>query len=204
MFGRDIGPCQNPAFAVIWIRPRWEKPVRSGAEGATAPETLRPKDQQGAGRTLERSVRARRRDNNLRQRDRGGSNLSAHDAGIVSRRENAPDLEAGLGRRFHLETHAFARAAPFARCTHGALRRLRHAGPIPGRRIEGAPAYPRRRRPLRRVPHGTDRRAAEIGKNRGRGAGAGKARAGGCSRPRGRPTALRPLHQCRRAAFSTT
>jgi hypothetical protein len=47
----------------------------TGAEGSTAPETLRQKDQQGADGTLERCAHrsARRRDNNLRQRDRGGS-----------------------------------------------------------------------------------------------------------------------------------
>ena len=43
----------------------------AGAEGATAPETLRPKDRR-LNKTLERGVRARRRDNDLRRKDRGG------------------------------------------------------------------------------------------------------------------------------------
>ena len=49
--------------AVIWSQPRWEKSAAlrqgsAGAEGATAPETLRQKDQQGAVITLERSAKA--------------------------------------------------------------------------------------------------------------------------------------------------
>jgi len=59
----DAASCQNTGKAVIWSQPRWEKPAAlrqgsAGAEGATAPETLRQKDQQGAVRTLERSAKA--------------------------------------------------------------------------------------------------------------------------------------------------
>ena len=43
------------------------------AEGATAPETLRPRDRGGCDRTLESALaKGRRRDNDLRQKDRGG------------------------------------------------------------------------------------------------------------------------------------
>ena len=61
LFGSDAASCQSAGKAVIWTRPRWEKPAAlmkggTGAEGATAPETLRQKDQQGAVGTLERSV----------------------------------------------------------------------------------------------------------------------------------------------------
>ena len=58
LFESDAASCQNMGEAVIWSRPRWEKPGKSGAEGATAPETLRQKDQQGAVGTLERSAKA--------------------------------------------------------------------------------------------------------------------------------------------------
>ena len=59
--GSDAASCQSTGKAVIWHSTslgeigRLEK-GGAGAEGATAPETLRQKDQQGAVGTLERSV----------------------------------------------------------------------------------------------------------------------------------------------------
>jgi hypothetical protein len=43
-----------------------------GAEGATAPETLRPQDRRRQENSGEWQVAARRRDSNLRHQDRGG------------------------------------------------------------------------------------------------------------------------------------
>ena len=70
--------------------------------------------------------------------------------------------------RHPAETHAAARAACRKRRQDGALCRLRHAGAIRDRRAEGTPAYPRHRRPVRRLPHGPDRAAAQVRQARGR------------------------------------
>lgn len=76
LFGSDAGSCQAALLPDNAFSPCWEKPVQSGAEGATAPETLRQKDHK-ASTALWREARfqsgPRRRDNNLRHKDRGGS-----------------------------------------------------------------------------------------------------------------------------------
>ena len=46
--------------------------VRQGAEGATAPETLRPQDRARSTLWREPGAPGRRRDNDLRHTDRGG------------------------------------------------------------------------------------------------------------------------------------
>ncbi len=199
--GRDIGPCPKSAFAVIWIRPGWEETVSIRCRRSNAPETLRPKDQQVPGRTRERSVRARRRITISGKGTEGARICRAHDAGIVSGAKTRQTWSR-TWKTFPLETHAVHALHSFARCAHGAFAGYGHAGPIPGRRIEGAPCIPRRRRPFRRVHMGQDRRAAKSGKVEDA-ALALESSCRGCARPPGGPATLRPLHQCR-SGISTT
>ena len=58
-----------------------------------------------------------------------------------------------------LRADAARRAASQPRRQMVRVRRLRAARALPGRHPQGAPAHPRRRRPLRRQPHGPDRGA---------------------------------------------
>ena len=51
---------------------KWENQPRAGAEGATAPETLRPQDRGIEQKSGERRASVRRRDSDLRQKDREG------------------------------------------------------------------------------------------------------------------------------------
>src|SRR5262245_43573653 len=57
-FRATFAPCHPRRLPDNGTQPCWENPARAGAEGATAPETLRPKDQQGADGTLERNAQA--------------------------------------------------------------------------------------------------------------------------------------------------
>jgi len=45
-----MGACQTAIEVDNTAQTRWEKPLECGAEGATAPETLRQKDQQSTDR----------------------------------------------------------------------------------------------------------------------------------------------------------
>ncbi len=159
----DISPCQRPAppdncgDLVGRIRS-----ASAGAEGATAPETLRQKDQQGADGTLERSVletlaegitiSGTGTEGAQRQGATAPSDLSP-------RLESAQTPEASFGRYCCPQENTASRPASVARRPHGALRRLRHAGAISGRRHEGASADPRRRRPVRCLPYGPGHRS---------------------------------------------
>ncbi|CRQ81201.1 hypothetical protein PAERUG_E5_London_17_VIM_2_12_12_04747 [Pseudomonas aeruginosa] len=83
-----------------------------------------------------------------------------------------------------------ARPAPGTGGEDGALRRLRHAGAVPGRGAQGAPAHPRAGRSVRCLAHGPDPPGG-----RRCGAGPGKPGAGGHPRPAGGPAALRVVHR---------
>jgi hypothetical protein len=77
-------------------RPLRERSIdRIDAEGATAPETLRQKDRKGTILSGERRARARRRDNALRHRDRGGTICTAA-------RPDAGELPHALGSHSRL------------------------------------------------------------------------------------------------------
>ena len=65
--------CHRLTASLGWRRPLGET-GRTGAEGVTAPETLRPKDQTGKRHSGEWCGSTRRRDNFLRRQDRGGAN----------------------------------------------------------------------------------------------------------------------------------
>ena len=63
------------AYRIIRVVSRWEKPRHCGAEGATAPETLRQKDQRevlNSGDKAKVKAEAGRRDNNLRRTGQRG------------------------------------------------------------------------------------------------------------------------------------
>ncbi len=85
--------------------------------------------------------------------------------------------------------------APQPRRQDGRFRRLRAAGALPERYPQGAPAYPECCRPVRRQPHGPDRRAPALGRPCRCGRGARAAGADGRRRPRGGAPALCVLYR---------
>ena len=192
---------------------------RSGAEGATAPETLRRTDRT-VGDALERSrgavSPAHRRSN------RGGAARKvkhfsgrATDAGNLSgpRTEGArsrfgfePSRRRSLVVRdpMHVRLHlrrpprdAARRASSRARRAHGAVRRLFDAGPVPDRHHRRAQPGAERGRPVRRLAHGAGaacRSRPRDHRTGARGADAGRLRR---SRPRARALHAAP-HRGRR------
>ena len=95
------------------------------------------------------------------------------------------------GREPAEDSSACAARAPGR--AHGAVRRLRNAGPVSARYREGASPYTRIRRSFRRLPHGAGvaRRAGL--RNRRPGAGAPRARRR--ARPGARAAALYPAYE---------
>ena len=76
------------------------------------------------------------------------------------------------------------------------VRRLRAAGAVPDRHPEGAPAHARRRRPVRRQPHGPDRRSAPVrATSRDAAAALERLVPVDIARPRRGPPALRAVHR---------
>src|SRR3954454_10189198 len=128
-------------FAYIEDVTSGEIGLSAGAEGATAPETLRqtdPRDGLASGKRRRRALApgVRRRDNTLRHSDRWGflwvfGDWSPSPGG---------SLDAGT-RRISFTSHTLARAPCGARRQDGSIRRLRNAGAISSRRAQGTPAH---------------------------------------------------------------
>ena len=135
----------------------------------------------------------RRRDNTLRHSDRWGFDRFRELSRFRQEPPHAclPDLRLQQPLIDRAQAGSAARPACRAGRQDRAVRRLRDAGAVHGRRAEGAPPHPLRRRPVRRVTYGPDRAAREIRQGRGRRARARGPRAAGYSLHRGGPPALR-------------
>ena len=170
-----------------------ESPALAGAEGATAPETLRHTDQAIDEKTLESGAQAPADGITFSGKKTEGAPTNRGATALPRRCDRvfaAPtQLQPGI------QAHSASCAACRARRALRAVRGLRDADPVPERHSQGAPAHPGRGRAVRCLAYGPARPSPACRRNGGRSARTRRSDADRCARPGRRPTALRAAHQ---------